>query len=227
MEIEKEIAGKRAIAEKMEEDRRFAGMVKFSGIPVKTHMKMRLFTFLPMKGAEQAYAAALQYVAVEGEPGHESPLREHHFITFVGEPGRGKTHLAIGIGWHWLEVKNELVKYGQVAVLLDDLRSGYNKNSPQEAHEFDMKLNRVKECSLLILDDLGVEQSTPWVREKLDEIIDYRYINELPLVVTTNLKAAQLEPRIARRLREGVRVTLDCEDYSALIAKQRKERKDA
>ncbi len=210
MEVEKE----RGIEEKMERNSRFAGMVKFSGIPVITHMTHRLFNFLPMKGSEEAYAVALNFVTDE---------REHHFLTLAGDTGRGKTHLALGIGWHWLEVKDQLVKYGHVATLLDDLRSGYNISSAEDYRNFDVKINQLKKCGLLILDDLGAEQSTPWAREKLDEIVDYRYINGYPLVATTNTPATELPPRLARRLGEGVRVVLKCGNYSALIAGQRKE----
>lgn len=209
---EKVIAEKQTIGEKMENDSSFAGMVRFSGIPPKTHMAKRLFIFLPMRGTEAAYRAALKFV---------SDKREHPFLTLAGKPGTGKSHLAIGIGWHWLEMKNELVKYGQVATLLDELRRGFHTNSAQEDHEFDMKLNQMKKSSLLILDDLGVEQSTPWARAKLDEIIDYRYLNELPLVVTTNMSPNKLEPRIASRLQEGVCVMMSCDDYRLLLHERR------
>jgi len=214
---EKEIAEKQTIGEKMENDSRFAGMVMFSGIPPKTHMTKRLFTFLPMKGAEAAYEAALKFV---------SDKREHPFLTLAGKPGTGKSHLAIGIGWHWLEVMDKVVKYSQVEGLLDELRSGFNTRSAQEDRDFDMKLKRIKECGLLILDDLGVEQSSVWARAKLDEIIDYRYLNELPLVVTTNMSPNKLEPRIASRLQEGVSIHLECKDYRGIIADRREERKD-
>jgi len=214
MEIdkEKEIAEKQTIEEKMEDNERFAGMVRFSGIPVRTHMTHRLFTFLPVKGAEAGYEAALKFA---------SEKREHHFFTLAGNTGTGKTHLALGIGWHWLEVKDKLVKYSQVEGLLDELRSGFNTRSVEEDHEFDRKLNQINKCGLLILDDLGVEQLTVWAGAKLDAIIDYRYINELPLVVTTNLKSTQLEQRIASRLSEGVCVTMSCDDYRPLLNERR------
>ena len=40
------------------------------------------------------------------------------------------------------------------------------------------------------------------IRPKLDTLIDHRYIKGLPLVVTTNVPAAQLSPRIASRLQD-------------------------
>lgn len=48
--------------------------------------------------------------------------------------------------------------------------------------------NKCRECDLLLLDDFGTERATDFVLEKLDEIIDYRYRNQLPIAVSTNLK---------------------------------------
>ncbi|MBA7583687.1 Chromosomal replication initiator protein DnaA [subsurface metagenome] len=166
---------------------------------------------MPPKGAERAYQAALAFV---------SGKAKHHFLTFVGETGRGKTHLALGIGWHWVE--NGLVKYWQVESLLDDLRHGFRADTDEKAQQFDELLKRIKEVPLLILDDLGVEQSTPWARAKLDEIIDYRYIRGEKTVFTTNLAPEKLQDRIASRLQEGIVVVLECEDYRPIKARMRK-----
>ena len=38
---------------------------------------------------------------------------------------------------------------------------------------------------LLVLDDLGTESASAWAREKLFQIIDYRYVAKLPTVITT------------------------------------------
>lgn len=192
----------------------FAAMVRFSGLPPVSHMKKRLFTFLPVPGADEAYQAALQFA---------SGGCRHHFLTLAGKTGRGKTHLAMGIGWHWLEVKHLLVKYSQVEGLLDELRAGYNIDSDQAAFSFENKMKRLKSCPLLILDDLGVEQSTPWAESKLDEIVDYRYEHEFPTVITTNLAPERLQARISRRLMEGICVHMECGNYSEIIAAKREE----
>lgn len=193
---------------------KFAAMVRFSGLPPASHMKKRLFTFLPIPGSEEAYQAALQFV---------SGSCKHHFLTLAGKAGRGKTHLAFGIGWHWLEVKHLLVKYSQVESLLDELRAGYRVKNDEEAYSFDNKMSRLKKCPLLILDDLGVEQSTPWAEVKLDEIIDYRYEHEFPTVVTTNMAPERLGERISGRLKEGICVHMTCGNYREVIAADREE----
>ncbi|GAI81799.1 unnamed protein product, partial [marine sediment metagenome] len=87
--------------EKFADDALFQSRVRWSNIPIVTFKTHRLQTFLPPKGAERAYQAALAFV---------SGKARHYFLTFVGEPGRGKSHLALGIGWHWLENNLGLVK---------------------------------------------------------------------------------------------------------------------
>lgn len=214
---EEEIAKKRDIIDFNRMSGRFPAMVRFSGIPTHTHMTKRLFTFIKMAGNEEALAAAMNFAA--GGAGH-------HLLTFVGEAGRGKTHLALGIGWHWLEVKDELVKYDQVESLLDELRAGFNAETHEQFYNFDQKMERMKTVPLLILDDLGVEQSTPWARAKLDEIVDFRYSRELPMVVTTNMKFNELQDRIASRLSEGICIPLTCDDYRQHIAEMREKGAD-
>ena len=107
----------------------------------------------------------------------------------------GKTHLAIAICREWLS-KGKPAKYGMVPLLLDEVRDGFGEkgdDSYRKRFEFLLKV------PLLVLDDLGTENPTPWVQEKLEEIVDYRYINALPLVVTTNLSIKELPVRIASR----------------------------
>ena len=197
---------------KLADDERFQFRVRWSNIPQITFKTHRLQTFLPPKGAERAYQAALAFI---------SGRARHHFLTFVGEPGGGKTHLVLGIGWHWLENNLGLVKYYQVESLLDELRQGFNADTAERLFSFDELMKWVKTVPLLLLDDLGVEQSTPWARAKLDEIIDYRYIRGEKTVFTTNLAPEKLQDRVASRLQEGVVVVLECGDYRLVKARVR------
>jgi len=52
----------------------------------------------------------------------------------------------------------------------------------------------------LILDDLGTQSATPWAKEKLYQIFNYRYNAELPTVITTSLEVEELDPRIRSRM---------------------------
>jgi DNA replication protein DnaC len=65
---------------------------------------------------------------------------------------------------------------------------------------YDDFFNRVRNAPLLILDDLGAQSSTPWAKEKLDQLVNHRFNGELPTVITTSIPIEQMEERIRTRL---------------------------
>jgi DNA replication protein DnaC len=81
--------------------------------------------------------------------------------------------------------------------LLDHLRATFN---PQSVVTFDQRFEELRRAPLLILDDLGTESATPWAREKLYQIFDYRYNARLPTVITTAQPIEDLDPRLASRM---------------------------
>lgn len=195
-------------------EEKFVSFAKYANIPITTRQTHRLEKFVRMAGNMKAYQAAANFV---------SPYRPHHFLTLVGERGRGKTHLALGIAWNLIETMQIRAKYFQVEELLDDLRSGFHATTQEDFHGFAHKMDAVKHVPLLILDDLGVEQSTEWARAKLDLIVDFRYLYNQLTVFTTNLAVDALEERIASRLEEGVIAIIKSLDYRKIKAQQRKK----
>jgi DNA replication protein DnaC len=81
--------------------------------------------------------------------------------------------------------------------LLDHLRATFN---PQSVVSFDQRFEEVRRAPLLVLDDLGTESATPWAREKLYQIFDYRYNARLPTVITTATPIEEIDPRLATRM---------------------------
>lgn len=57
----------------------------------------------------------------------------------------------------------------------------------------------IKHAEVLILDDLGAEKSTEWTHAILFEIIDHRYNNNLPIIITTNCLPEELKEKIGDR----------------------------
>lgn len=152
-------------------------------------------------------------------------------LTLVGEPGRGKTFLAMAIGNYALDRSNYYddagypVIYYQVEDLLDELRAGYNYKGPHYGDDddrqgsepsYDGVMSDVLNIRLLILDDLGAEKRTEWASGKLDQIIDTRYREGRKTVVTTNVLPEKLGARISSRLKEGYRVVVKGPDYRVL-----------
>ncbi|MCK6580110.1 MAG: ATP-binding protein [Anaerolineae bacterium] len=118
------------------------------------------------------------------------------WLLLVGGVGCGKTHLAAAIG-------HERVKHGDTVIfvtapdLLDHLRSTYG---PSSEVGYDELFERLRTAPLLVLDDLGAENPSPWAREKLYQLMNYRYSLALPTVITTNSGLDQMEPRLRSRM---------------------------
>ena len=133
---------------------------------------------------ERAYNIARQYAAtLKG------------WLLLQGGYGCGKTHLAAAIA-------NFAVNMGvptlflTVPDLLDLLRFAFDA----EDITFEERFDQIRNAALLVLDDFGTQSATSWAQEKLFQIVNYRYINRLPLVVTTNVPLDEIEPRIRSRL---------------------------
>ena len=112
------------------------------------------------------------------------------FIT--GAYGVGKTYLASCIA-------NEIIKNGKSVIfgtliqLLDFIRDSY---SDSEASDKDY-LNLYSSVDLLVIDDLGKEKPSEWGLEKLFTIINSRYENNLPVIITTNYNQNSLAERLS------------------------------
>ncbi len=118
------------------------------------------------------------------------------WLLLMGNPGCGKTHLAAAIANH--AVGNRIkTLFTIVPDMLDHLRASYAPDSPVR---YDERIESVRTIYLLILDDLGTENASPWAGEKMYQIINYRYNHRLPTVITTNRDLEQIEPRIRSRI---------------------------
>jgi len=114
----------------------------------------------------------------------------------MGSYGTGKTHLAAAIGHYFAGLGGDPI-FSVVPDLLDHLRATF---SPSSTVTYDNIFNQVKTTKLLILDDLGTQNATPWAREKLYQILNYRYETRLPTVITTSASLEEIDPRIRSRI---------------------------
>ncbi|NCF67517.1 MAG: ATP-binding protein [Chloroflexi bacterium] len=118
--------------------------------------------------------------------------------------GNGKTHLAASIA-NYVANKGRPVLFIVVPDLLDHLRATFN---PASNARLDKRFNEIKTSPLLILDDLGTESATGWVKEKLYQLFNYRYNARLPTVITTTHPLDQLDPKLASRVGDPNRCTI-------------------
>ena len=130
------------------------------------------------------------------------------WLILMGTYGCGKTHLAAAIGNYRLSL-GESPMFVVVPELLDHLRATF---SPNSSTSYDILFNKVRTSPLLILDDLGTESATPWAREKLYQVINYRYSAKLPTVFTTSLQYAAIDERLRSRMTD----TRLCKTYAIM-----------
>lgn len=100
-------------------------------------------------------------------------------ISFLGQPGSGKTHICMAIAL-------ELIKKGFYPVyfpyreIITELKQ--NVMNPTVYQE---KMNKYKKSKILIIDDLFKGGATESDIRTMFDILNYRYLNRLPIVVSS------------------------------------------
>jgi len=160
-----------------------------SGVP-KRFRGCRFGGFERVRGTEQAFESSRRYAE---DFDHETTKG----LYFLGDVGSGKTHLSISVLRHIIE-QGHVGKFLMVPRWLDRIRSSFNRkydDSPttdEVAREF---LHR----GLLVVDDIGSENPSEWVREQIFLGVDGRYTRMLPTIFTSNLSPEELESRLGKR----------------------------
>jgi DNA replication protein DnaC len=174
----------------------------------------------PLAGASLATLdwQALPPAVVKSVRGYVGRLEEHLAagvgLALVGDVGTGKTHIAIGIAKIALGLGIEAV-----FLTMDDLLGRIKRTYDGSGSEQEV-MDELAEIPLLVLDDLGAEVPTEWARNRIYTLVNRRWMDQGPLVVTTNLEPDELEARLGTRTMSrlwwscrGVRLNGD--DYRA------------
>lgn len=203
--------GREAIRSEM---RRRAGLSKRA-------VQQRFRNYRADDGQKEAFQAARQFAKeyIEGK-------NDGAGLLLIGGVGSGKSHLAaaiinavvdyIQIPDSSAENSNDGVCYGTpnsdayfvgTVSLLEQLRASYE--SDDGARQI---MEQCQKAGLLVLDDVGAEKTTDWARERLFEIIDYRYNDCAPVVITTNADVKELRLKLGDRICDRIRSM--CKTYT-------------
>jgi DNA replication protein DnaC len=144
-------------------------------------------------GVQEAYQVAIEYAR-----------NPRGWLLLIGPNGCGKTHLAAAIANQSVESEC-VVLFAVVPDLLDHLRAAF---APNATEVYDQLFSKMREAEVLVLDDLGAQQSSPWANEKLFQLLNYRYNMGMPTVITANQRGLQgIDERIGSRLTDVSIVT--------------------
>lgn len=134
-------------------------------------------------------------------------------LVLSAKPGTGKS--TAGGVWLWLRTAGVVVSHGGTPVIRPDLATPTNAQRWFSASEiaaasgFDGSVDSLCTMAALVIDDLGTEYADRkgYVKTRLDVIVDSRYREFRPTLITTNLNSEAFKERfgerVTDRLREG------------------------
>ena len=129
---------------------------------------------------------------------HQFGKRPANLLLF-GAPGLGKTHLSAAIAREVSE-KGHSVVYDTAGHIF----AQFEQQKFTREEEADDHVERVLNCDLLILDDLGSEMTTSFVQSALYQIVNTRQMERRSTIISTNLTPGELArrytPQIASRI---------------------------
>ena len=166
------------------------------------HLRNRTFANFDLRGSEKLERNALESLNAAYKAAIAFAEKPSGWLVLLGGYGCGKTHLAAAIANQQSE-KGYPPIFVMVTDLLDHLRATF---APENPARYDRVFDQVRAAPLLILDDLGAQAMTPWVKEKLYQLINHRYNAELPTVITiasvNERPLDDIDKRISTRLED-------------------------
>lgn len=190
---------------KIEHDREVSARknLRLIDLPTSLHdVKLSQVEITPER--KQAMADIGQFLSAYSKNIHQKGL----FLS--GSFGVGKTFILAGLA-NSLAMMNKRVVFMHVPNFIAGLSSHFNDNSLPE------EVQRISNCDVLILDDIGAENLSQWSRDEvLAVILQSRMDNQLPTFFSSNFSMNDLEehfketknaidPVKAARLMERVR----------------------
>jgi DNA replication protein DnaC len=120
-------------------------------------------------------------------------------LLLIGNPGTGKTHLAVA-ALRTIIGKGFEGVFCDYKTLLDRIRSGYDVNSNSADKE---AYRSALDTEVLLLDDLGAHRVTDWVEDTVTSIVTHRCNNRRALIATTNLPDGEAGMATMKRSASG------------------------
>lgn len=118
------------------------------------------------------------------------------WLVLAGPSGVGKTHLMMAIGNAALDAQIPTL-FATASGFLACLRQTFEKRNNLS---YSAVFERFKTAELLLLDEFGMHRKTPWANEKMFQLINERYVQGLPTILTINGAWQHIDKRLLSRI---------------------------
>ena len=198
MEIKK-ITQEEKELEREERDRQYKKEVEEERQEKLNDMKENPVKYMAMAGIKKMFlTATLKEIKLPPKKVKIAKqfLENKDGLFLTGKVGTGKTYLACAIGRELIMEGNKIL-FKTIPSLFQDIRATFGKtNKEDESHI----INKYSCIPYLILDDLGAEKMSDFSLDRLYLIIDGRYADELPTIITSNLSLKDIREKIHDRI---------------------------
>ena len=120
------------------------------------------------------------------------PSPDQKGLYIYGDMGVGKSFMLAAMAHELSETKKVVTTIIHYPSFTIDVKNGIKDGSVKE------QIDAVKQAEVLVLDDIGAEQFSSWIRDDvLQVILHHRMIEELPTFFTSNYSFADLEAKLS------------------------------
>jgi len=184
---------------------------KINGAAIPERFKDRTLDNYKAKTTGQKKALAFSKEYAEN---FDQVMKAGRSAIFVGKPGTGKTHLAIGIALEIIKQQRSPV-FVTVQRLIRRVKDSWHTKNETESEVVDVFASP----DLLILDEVGVQFGSEFEKQMLFDVLNERYEKLKPSILLSNIPREQLSDylgeRVTDRLREngGKMIGFDWDSY--------------
>ena len=120
------------------------------------------------------------------------PSPDQKGLYIYGDMGVGKSFMLAAMAHELSETKKVTTTIIHYPSFTIEVKNGIKDGSVKE------QIDAVKQAEVLVLDDIGAEQFSSWIRDDvLQVILQHRMIEELPTFFTSNYSFADLEAKLS------------------------------
>ncbi len=194
-EVEKQEEEKFKALAKERELRRWMVKVKSAAIPERFKDRTLDSYIAKTSGQKDALAFAKDYAE-----NFDEVLQTGRSCIFVGKPGTGKTHLAIGIALSIMQQQQSAL-FVTVQRLIRRVKDSWHTKEETESEVIDAYASP----DLLILDEVGVQFGSEFEKQVLFDVLNERYEKLKPSILLSNIPSEQLSDYLGERVTDRLR----------------------